>query len=120
MARYEVLWEERARRVENRDAYCVGLVVNRDGERLGMWVPTVTGISLRIGPSEPDKRFWGALAMVGADRVKDQMLDDAPTEWRLEVWSVLVDADVVRSRLATDANVPAEPSDVPILTFLVD
>lgn len=119
MATYAVVWEDKARRADHQDAYCVGLGVERDGERLGKWVPMVSGIALKTTSQETSPAFWGALAVIGAERVREQMVEGSPDGWQIDAWPLLIEAAQVFERANGDPAVPTETSDEAILRFEV-
>lgn len=116
MATYEVVWERPFERVQNRDAYGVGLIVNRDGQRLGLWTPMVSGIEMQT-EADWGERHPAALAVLGAQIAEDSIRADRPAGWQVDGRLVPVPAREVERLAQSTDSVPEGPSDAVIRTF---
>lgn len=117
MSRYVITWERPFERVQDRDAYAVGLVVDCDGQRLGLWTAMVSGIAIRSEPAEWGERHRAALAVVGAQGVEAAIKTERPGGWQLEAHLLAVHAPDVERLAASVEVLPTGPSDEPVLTF---
>lgn len=104
-----------------RDAYELRLRVWRDGETLGLWSTSISGIDLvlRRRADLADGAFWRGVAIVLARVIEHEFQQSsAPTEWESDVHYLPTAADLPRIQTVAQSQ-PATPleSGEEITTF---
>lgn len=77
----------------------------------------VSGIAIRLEPTEWGERHRAALAVVGARDVEAAIRTERPVEWQVEARRLTVHAADVEQLAESGDAVPGGPSDDPVLTF---
>lgn len=95
----------------SRDASQLRLRVWRDGDTLGVWSTSISGIDLvlRRRADIADGAFWRGVAIVLARVIEDEFKQaSAPTEWESDVHYMPAAADLPRIHTVAEPQ-PAAP-----------